>query len=88
MPGDVAEGGQGFLESRATPVAPGVGKGAGCWGVVGEHTDPHCAHAREEFMTDKETLGQASWALGWVGNTHSTLSEPCTVSFGNAALDG
>lgn len=52
MPGDVSEGGQGFLES---PLAPWIGKGAGCSGVVGEHTDPHCGHARGVLMIDKET---------------------------------
>lgn len=52
MLGDVSEGHQGFLES---PVVPWIGKGAGCSGVVGEHTDPHCGHARGVFMTDKET---------------------------------
>lgn len=52
MPGDVSEGGQGFLES---PLAPWIGKGAGCSGVVGEHTDSHCGRARGVFMINKET---------------------------------
>lgn len=52
VPGDVSEGGQGFLES---PVAPWIGKGAGCSGIVGEHTDPHYGCARGGVLTDKET---------------------------------
>lgn len=44
-----------------------IGRGSGCPGVVGEHTDPHCGHARGVFMTAFMNLHQDKPCGIWIG---------------------